>query len=140
MPQYPAYGSKPVVDPDDLLLWWGDSEANNVKQKYSEFLDQIQDELDPALAVSIPTSGITLDASYEYIEPNSGSPMTITVPLASSFPGQQWRIFNKGTGDVTLQRTGGDTIAGATALVLAQYESVIIISDGVSMYGTFGAP
>lgn len=140
MPIFNTYPSLSSLADDDLFLVWKDSDGTVRNLSYADFLAQLEADINPALAVSIPTTGITLDADLEYVEPNSGSPLTITVPLASSFPGQRWYIFNKGTGDVTLQRSGGDTIAGATALTLEQYESVIIVSDGVNLYGTFGAP
>lgn len=136
--EYPALGAD-LAD-DDLFLVWKDADGTVRTLAYSDFLAQLEADFSRVDTVDIITSGITLDADSELVVCNSGSPMTITVPLAVSFPGLPVKIFNKGTGDVTLQRSGGDTIAGDTALVLTQYQSVIIGSDGVDMWTTFGAP
>lgn len=135
---YPALGAD-LAD-DDLFLVWKDSDGTVRILSYSLFLAQLQDDLSRIDTVQVITSGVTLDDSYEAIFANSGSPLTIIVPLASSFPGQPYKIFNQGTGDVTLQRTGGDTLAGQTAITLSQYESVILTSNGVALWATFGAP
>ena len=132
---YPALGAPPADD--DILLIWKDSDGTVRTISYSDFLAAIEADFNKANAVSIPTTGITLDDSYDYVEPNSGSPLTITIPVASSFPGQEYKIFNKGSGSVTLQRSSSDTLAGQTAIVLSQYDSAILISDGVNLWGVF---
>lgn len=132
---YPALGAD-IAD-DDIFLVWKTSDGTVRSLEYSDFLAQIEADFNLANAVSLPTTGVTLDASYQYVAPNSGSPLTITIPVASSFPGQEYKIFNKGSGAVTLQRSSSDTLAGQTAIVLAQYDSAILISDGVSQWGVF---
>lgn len=89
------------------------------------------------LAVSIISSNTTLIAQQLVIA-NSAGVFNITLPASSLNTGRGYRIFNKGAGAVTILPNGSDTIAGSASLVLAQYESCTLYSDGVGMWAVFG--
>lgn len=63
---------------------------------------------------------------------------TVTLPAAVDL-GDNWftNIRNSGAGDLTLARTGADTINGATSLVMGPGDSAIVICDGAN-YLTVG--
>lgn len=90
------------------------------------------------LSVSVYSSAQTLDSEDQFVEANSGGAFDITLPASSLNTGRAYRIFNKGAGAVTIQPNGSDTIAGAGSLALAQYDAVILQSDGLGMWAQFG--
>jgi hypothetical protein len=76
----------------------------------------------------------------QFVEANSGGALAFTLPASSLNTGRAYRIFNKGAGALTITPNGADTINGAANLVLTQYESAIVQSDGLGMWAAFGAP
>lgn len=76
----------------------------------------------------------------QFVEASSGSALAFTLPASSLNAGRAYRIFNKGAGALTITPDGSDTINGAANLVLAQYESAIVQSDGLGAWAAFGAP
>jgi len=69
---------------------------------------------------------------------NSAGAFDLDLPASSLNTGRRFLIFNKGAGAVTVVPDGIDTIAGAASLVLAQYEGVTLVSDGLGMWAQFG--
>lgn len=65
----------------------------------------------------------------------TGGAGTITLPLASAV-GNDWflNFRNSGSGTLTINRSGSDTINGATSFALATEESMILICDGTSFF------
>jgi len=56
---------------------------------------------------------------------------TVTLPTASAVTGQVLNIKNIGTGTITVDGNGSETIdEGTTAIINTQYESISIHSDG----------
>jgi len=86
------------------------------------------------LTVSIVDANIVL-TSQQYVVANSAGTFNITLPASSLNTGKSYQIFNKGAGAVTILPNGSDTIAGSASLVLDQYESAILRSDGIGMWG-----
>lgn len=68
----------------------------------------------------------------------SGSP-TVTLPaITAGNKGRRIRIKHKGTGTITVARTGSDTIDGATSFSIPdQYSSFEFVSDGTSDWMIF---
>jgi hypothetical protein len=91
------------------------------------------------LAVSVVSSSTVL-TTQQLLEVNSGGATNQTLPASALNTGRRFLIFNKGAGAVTILPNGSDTIAGNASLVLNQYESVTLASDGLGMWATFGAP
>lgn len=88
------------------------------------------------LAVSV-VSVSTVLTTQQLLVVNSGGATNQTLPASSTNTGRGFRIFNKGAGAATILPNGSDTIAGSASLVLAQYASVILYSDGLGMWSKF---
>jgi uncharacterized protein (DUF2345 family) len=82
-------------------------------------------------------------ASYVAIEVDTTAPRTITLPAAASVAaGRRYVISDKtgtaNTNPITIARTGGDTIDGATShTVRSSFGRCVIWSDGVSAWECF---
>jgi hypothetical protein len=78
------------------------------------------------------TTGTTLDATHELVNCTSGT-FAVTLPTAVGFT-RQYTIKNSGSGTITLNTTGGETIDGnaSGALTLAQWDSITLRSDGAN--------
>lgn len=83
--------------------------------------------------VSVYSADHTL-TDDQFVEVNSGAAVAITLPASSLNAGRAYRIFNKGAGAVTITPNGSDTIKGAATMVLAQYDDVLLQSDGLGMW------
>ncbi len=65
----------------------------------------------------------------------SGAPWTLGLPPASMAAGQLLVVINIGTGTITIDADGSETINGALTLALStQYQGVILKSDGSAWY------
>lgn len=120
----------------DYLPWVQDSDATAWTATFQQLADLFASLASLNLAVSIISSNTTLIAQ-QLVVANSAGTFNITLPASSLNTGRGYRIFNKGAGAVTILPNGSDTIAGSGSLVLAQYDSVIISSDGIGMWLTF---
>ncbi len=87
------------------------------------------------LAVSVVSIDTVL-TTQQLLIVNSGGATSQTLPASALNTGRGFRIFNKGAGAVTILPNGSDTIAGGASVVLAQYESVTLYSDGLGMWAT----
>ena len=58
---------------------------------------------------------------------------TISLPTAVGVAGRLYNVMRTGTGLVTIQPGGAETISGDTPLVLtSQWDSVVFVSDGTN--------
>jgi hypothetical protein len=86
-----------------------------------------------AIAISTNFTLTLLDAN-KLVVANSANNLTITLP---NEPTQytSYKIFNKGTGTVEINGGMFYSITGsASNIVLAQYQSVVLASDGLAYY------
>lgn len=88
------------------------------------------------LAVSVVSISTVL-ATQQLLVVNSAGATNQTLPASSLNTGRGYRIFNKGAGAVTILPNGTDTIAGSASLVLTQYQSKTLYSDGLGMWTGF---
>lgn len=78
------------------------------------------------------TSNYTVDNTDCVINCTSGN-FTVTMPTAVGLGGKYFVIKNSGTGTITIDADGSETIDGAANKIMAvQYESYTLISDGVN--------
>lgn len=78
------------------------------------------------------TSTYTIDNTDCVVNCTSGT-FTVTLPTAVGLTGQYFIIKNSGTGIITLDANGSQTIDGVLTKVMAvQYESYTVISDGAN--------
>jgi hypothetical protein len=82
------------------------------------------------------TANTTLTDGNFYVSVNcSGGSVTVTLPAtASKNPTFIIKRTDSSANTVTVQRTGTDTIDGATSITLAAKQSVMLIGDGSSNY------
>jgi hypothetical protein len=82
---------------------------------------------------------VSIDSAYSATDLDStilaDGTLTITLPEADTVEGKHLSIKNVGTGTITIDGAGSETIDGATTLGLSsQYDSVIIHCDGSNWY------
>jgi len=91
-----------------------------------------------ATQVTALAANTNLDATHHIILGNaSGGAFTLTLPLASAASGREYRVkkTDSSSNDVTIARSGADTIDGATSQVLgSQYEAISFVSDGTNWF------
>jgi hypothetical protein len=80
------------------------------------------------LKVSTVSGSTTLDASHNVVL--ASGTITINLPDASGIAGRVYTIKNTGSGTVTIDPSGSQTIDGAATLPLPQYQYRMIVSDG----------
>ncbi len=85
--------------------------------------------------LSVTTTSISLGLSVEQMVVSlAAGGITLDLPASSLNAGRSFEIAVKGAGDVTIVPAGTDTIGGAASLVLAQYDTAILRSDGLGMW------
>lgn len=78
------------------------------------------------------TSTYTVDNEDCVVNCTSGT-FTVTLPTAVGLEGQYFIVKNSGTGVITIDGDGSETIDGQSNKILAvQYESMTMISDGAN--------
>lgn len=83
------------------------------------------------LAITSITGTYPMVSTDRFIKITGASTFTLTLIAAASFTGRIVHIKQAGTGDVTIDGNGAETIDGAADLHLdAQWESVTLFSDG----------
>lgn len=125
--------------PEDYTIFVRDSDGVIRTATMTQLAALFQSLASLINSVNVYSSAQTLDSEDQFVEANSGGAFNITLPASSLNAGRAYRIFNKGSADVTILPNGADTIAGAASLVLAQYESAVVQSDGLGMWAVFSA-
>jgi len=78
------------------------------------------------------TSTYTVDNEDCIVNCTSGT-FTVTLPTAVGLTGQYFVVKNSGTGVITIDGDGAETIDGAANKILAvQYESMTLVSNGAN--------
>ena len=78
------------------------------------------------------TAAYTMTVTDDVILCGAGNQtFTVTLPAASEATGKVYHIKNVGTGTITVDGNGSETIdGGTTAILTVQYESITILSSG----------
>jgi len=82
------------------------------------------------LGYTAVTSNTTVGIGHHYSATNS---ITLTLPaVASSVVGDEIRIKNMGSGTITIDSNGSETIDGSTSnyTLDVQYSAIILVSNG----------
>lgn len=77
------------------------------------------------------TTGTSLNTTHHIVNCTSGT-FSVTLPTAVGISGREYVVKNSGTGVITLATTSGQTIDGFSSLVLSQYDSYTVVSDGAN--------
>jgi hypothetical protein len=87
----------------------------------------------PVLSYSTDLTLTVPDRAYTYLW--TGGVGTFTLPLAST-AGNNWfvQFKNAGSGIITIQTVGSNTIDGGANIYLQPLESCIVLTDGVNFY------
>lgn len=120
----------------DYIAWIQDSDQSAWTATMLQLATLFQSLASLNLAVSV-VSVDTVLSTQQLLEVNSAGDTNITLPASSLNTGRGYRIFNKGAGAVTILPNGSDTIAGSASVVLNQYESATLYSDGLGMWANF---
>lgn len=138
MPQYNEPDLITELVADDIVLIWQDIASANKTITFANLVASVNALISKVDAVNIVASNTTLDSTYQFVVANSGGTFNITLPSSASNPGLRFRIGNKGSGTVTVQRSGFDNIAFAgsssTSTTIAQYETFDFESDGAGYW------
>ena len=73
----------------------------------------------------------TLDAT-DYVVDCTGNTFTVTLPTAIGITGRIYNIKNTGTGIITVDCDGIETIDDELTQVISQWENIVIISTGIN--------
>jgi hypothetical protein len=79
---------------------------------------------------AVSSTYIILD--QDYIVDCTANTFTATLPTAASVAGKTYTVKNSGSGVITLEGNGSETIDGATTRTLIQYESIKVASNGTN--------
>lgn len=78
------------------------------------------------------TSAYTVD-NTDCVVNCTANTFTVTLPTAVGIEGQYFVIKNSGTGVITIDGNGAETIDGVANKILAvQYESMTVVSNGAN--------
>lgn len=79
------------------------------------------------------TGTYLIDSSTDCVVNCTANTFTVTLPTAVGIEGQYFVIKNSGTGVITIDGDGSETIDGATNKTLSvQYESMTLVSNGAN--------
>lgn len=121
---------------DDYVIFVRDSDGVLKTATMTQLATLFQSIANLNLTVSVVSIDTVL-SDQQLMIANLASAIQFTLPAASLNTGRGYRIFNRGAGALTVLPNGADTIAGNASVVLAQYGSTTVYSDGLSMWTTF---
>lgn len=83
------------------------------------------------LPLTNQTSTYVVDMTTDCVVNCTANTFTVTLPTAVGIEGQYFIIKNSGTGVITVEGDGSETIDGAANKILAvQYEGITVVSNG----------
>jgi len=96
-------------------------------------LQAIFDAVDGAITpvVQVKTSNYTVLITDDLLIANSGT-FTFTLPTAVGHDGKELAFVNRGTGSVTVDGNGTETIDGDLTVLLNDGKAIVIRSDGAN--------
>ena len=112
------------------------SKFNNILRIYFRQLDSELRRISTGLVVSektytAPTGNYTITTTNYLVEYTTGS-FTVTLPTAAGIQGHEFQIKNSGTGSITVDADGTETIDGSLTKTLVQYDAMKIMSNGIN--------
>lgn len=87
----------------------------------------------PVSSNYVAKTGTYTAAAGDFVIDCTANTFTVNLPTAVGIAGKQYCIKNSGTGVITVDANGTQTIDGALTFILAtQYEAIWVISDGAN--------
>lgn len=105
-----------------------DSGGTDAKEKTT--IAQLRATLEQPWTISTQTDTYTMLTTDHVVLANKATAFTITLPAAADLTGQHYYIKSIGVGAVTVDGASAETIDDVATVVLNQYESITIVSDG----------
>jgi hypothetical protein len=126
-----------VDEVDDSLNIPSDDGIQSYRATGLQFKNYIVPTAKQVVLASVTATGsVAAGTDFEVIDATSGA-VTRTLPAASAISGRRI-IFKKtdsGSNAVTIARAGSDTIDGGTSATIDfQYQSITLVSNGVSAW------
>lgn len=111
-------------------------QLNNVLRLYFRLLNRTVNDLVSGSTVSVKayiavSTTYTVAATDYLVECTTGT-FTITLLTAVGVVGQEFEIKNSGTGTITVDPAGSETIDGDATKDLVQYDAMKIMSNGTN--------
>jgi len=82
-------------------------------------------------AYTLAVGNYTINTAEYLVEYQTGT-FTATLPSAVGIAGQEFQVKNSGTGSITLDGEGSETIDGVATKALSQYVSIKVMSNGTN--------
>jgi hypothetical protein len=114
------------VAPTQLSIY-----ANNFLVARAQSNSTFKTNFGRSIGRSVHSSAFTLNATHHLADCVTNT-FTVSLPTASGISGQEYIIKNSGTGTITVDPDGAQTIDGAATVTLTQWESVTIVSTGTN--------
>lgn len=134
MPQFNAYPSITELNPNDVIIVWQDSSSSVKTITYADLLAEIKSDGGNTLNTVYVTADETLNGDEQFVVSNSGSAIVLTLPLSGSNAGKPIQFARLGSGALTIETSGSDTISGDADFSLDQYQTVTLTADGISTW------
>ena len=120
-----------AADLPDATLWEGAwvwvSDAG--LPAYSDGTNWVYPGVDKPYAAKDSTYVITL---ADYLIECTANSFTVTLPTAVGIAGREFEIQNSGTGEITVDGDGAETINATATKILRQYDAMKVMSNGSS--------
>ena len=101
------------------------NELDNLRRDINKYVGKtVITSAEAALTLTADNDAVFCDGTF-----------TVTLPMASSSDGNNYLIKNIGSGVITVDGNGSDTIDGAaTQSLSSQYDFIAIVSDGTEWF------
>jgi len=112
-----------------------DNTGATLRGKGKDVLKATVNGLEILNSVTVPyqsTSAIYVLSDTDYLLNCTANTFTVTLPTAVGIDGRQYIIKNSGSGVITLEGDGTETIDGALNQTLNQYDAITVVSDGTN--------
>lgn len=87
----------------------------------------------PVSSNYVAKTGTYTAGASDFVIDCTANTFTVTLPTAVGIAGKQYCVKNSGSGVVTVDANGSETIDGSLTFILAtQYEAIWLISDGAN--------
>lgn len=119
------------ADGDHILL--EDSGGSDAKERVT--VAQLRTTLGSPWAVRTETTTYTAaHDDFVILGNHATTAFTITLPAAADVTGERFFIKNINAAAVTVDGAGAETIDDQTTVILSQYDSILVVSDGTEWW------
>lgn len=115
--------------------------ADQLNNTLRLYFNQLNNVLRGIMVTEVPTvlvlayravSSTATVALTDYLLECTSGTFTVNLPTAVGIGGQEFEIKNSGTGTITVDPSGAQTIDGSATKLLVQYDAMKIMSNGAN--------